>query len=101
MTPAGTVWAAAEDGLTTFDGRSWAAAVPSPRRAVAQDGTVWIVHPDTGVEAIDGTTTTRYLRGSNINQIAIAPDGAVWAVGSVGDRPGGLYVIRPPAGAGK
>jgi hypothetical protein len=37
----------------------------------------------------------QYLRGTIINQLAVAPDGAIWAVGALGDQGGGLYRISP------
>ncbi len=37
-----------------------------------------------------------YLAGIRINQVAVAPDGAIWAVGEFEDEGGGLYRISPP-----
>jgi hypothetical protein len=37
-----------------------------------------------------------YLAGTRINQVAVAPDGAIWAVGDFEGQGGGLYRISPP-----
>jgi len=58
-----------------------------------------VVHPRSGVEAIEDGDSPRDLKGSRINEIALAPDGAVWAAGYVGRREGGVYVIRPEVAA--
>jgi hypothetical protein len=44
-------------------------------------------------ETGDGTTT--YLAGTPINDVAVAPDGTVWAVGGYDGDNGGLYHITP------
>jgi hypothetical protein len=36
-----------------------------------------------------------YLEGTPINEIAVAPDGAIWAVGGYAGDNGGLYRITP------
>jgi hypothetical protein len=94
VAPDGTLWAVGSS-VATFDGHTWTSPGTSPYRVAAPDGTLWLIHPESGIEAWDGTTSTRYLRGSQINEIALAPDGAIWAVGSVGPENGGVYVIRP------
>ena len=50
-----------------------------------------------GVSCVDDLrgNEVRYLRGTNINQVAVAPDGAIWAVGALEDQGGGLYRISP------
>lgn len=40
-------------------------------------------------------TETTYLAGTPINQVAVAPDGTIWAVGSFDGDNGGLYRITP------
>jgi hypothetical protein len=51
----------------------------------------------------DGTTWTSYLVDSNIDDLAVAPDGSVWLRAGVPgwDVPGTLdtYVIRPEVAA--
>jgi hypothetical protein len=94
----GTVWAVGEHGSLRFDGQGWAPRESSSRRAVATDGRLWLVRPEGGIESWDGAEFTTYLAGSSIPEIAVAPDGAVWAVGTIGDNPGGVYVIRPTSG---
>jgi hypothetical protein len=44
-----------------------------------------------GVACDDGL----YLEGTIINQVAAAPDGSIWAVGSFEGEGGGLYRISP------
>ena len=48
-----------------------------------------------GVSCIDDSrgNEVRYLRGNQINQVAVAPDGAIWAVGALDGQGGGLYRI--------
>ncbi len=48
--------------LATLDGGQWSSD-GSAFHTVAPDGTLWLIHPDGGLEAWDGTTFTRYLQG--------------------------------------
>ena len=50
-----------------------------------------------GVECNDPTTGRQsfYLVGTLITDVAVAPDGTVWAVGDHADENGGLYRITP------
>jgi hypothetical protein len=53
--------------------------------------TDWCQATPQGVACASGL----YLAGTPINQLAVAPDGAIWAVGEVEDDGGGLYRISP------
>lgn len=97
VTPDGTVW------LSTTYSRSDNEA--NPRGAPL----LWALgQPDTtnppdffcftegvGVTCFDPVTGqgTTYLSGTPINEVAIAPDGTVWAVGGYDGDNGGLYHI--------
>lgn len=77
--------------------------------AVSDGGSTWTLldEPDTdtdadvcrtgrgmGVVCVEATgEETTYLAGTQINQVAIAPDGTVWAVGGYDADNGGLYRI--------
>jgi hypothetical protein len=52
---------------------------------------------DTGVTCFDAESgeETSYLAGTRINQVVVAPDGTVWAVGGYDGDNGGLYHITP------
>ena len=98
----------------------------SARLAVDGEGTLWVafngdpVAPDSlppplgpsdpphGVLSFDGSTWRQYLKGQDVNNVAVAPDGSIWATslmdctGSPECRArevggGGLYVITPEA----
>ena len=50
----------------------------------------------TGVVCVDASgEETTYLAGTLINEVAVAPDGTVWAVGGHRGDNGGLYRITP------
>jgi hypothetical protein len=99
ITPDGTVW------LSTTYSRSDNDANPPGALvwALGQPGTTSL--PDgpfcgtrgRGVTCFDpvNQTETTYLAGTPINEIAIAPDGTIWAVGGYGGDNGGLYRIMP------
>jgi hypothetical protein len=84
---------------------------PAQRLAVIWDGANWLSLADfkhsahgswghctagrLGVTCLrEPLATVRlYLAGTQINQLAHAPDGAIWAVGNIKNRNGGLYRI--------
>jgi hypothetical protein len=51
----------------------------------------WCQATQQGIACLDRL----HLRGTNINQLALAPDGAIWAVGALDGEGGGLYRISP------
>jgi hypothetical protein len=98
VTPDGTVW------LSTTYSRSDNDANPPGALlwALGQPGTstvpeVFCFTEGMGVICFDPATEeeTTYLADTPINQISIAPDGTVWAVGGYDGDNGGLYHITP------
>jgi hypothetical protein len=94
---AGTLWIAFGDGSGQYMGfAQQAAGLQNP---TPDEG------PCLGVLSFDGTSWRQYLRGRCVNQVALAPDGSVWA--SAATHPEGteldiedthgLYVITPEA----
>jgi hypothetical protein len=76
-----------------WDGEDWV-GVSELGRSVSSDGSSCAVTED-GVACQDQLfgNDARYLAGTRINEVARAPDGAVWAVGSFEGEGGGLYRI--------
>lgn len=97
----GSPIAIGHNGRATYEDGEWTLGVrPSPRRIGLPDGSLWMIgQRGGGIERISGDTTRHYLKGTNINQLALAPDGMVWAVGSIGKKEGGVYRIDPSAPA--
>jgi hypothetical protein len=103
----GVLWALG-DGFWTFADGTWSRQEPSWRaglegdskqRIVTSDGAVWKTNGN-GVTRRTDDEVTRYLQGRPINEIALAPDGAVWAIGGVSrSENGGVYRIEPPSEA--
>ena len=92
----GTLWAVG-DGLSTFDGETWSSGDGSKQSIQTAEGIIWETH-GSGVDRVEGNSVTRYLQGRPINQIALAPDGALWAIGAVSEMEnGGVYRIEPPS----
>ena len=99
--PDGSLWALVAGDSNTYlarhDGTAWSSISKSdglPSEAwgaleVGLGGAVWLAKEEGGVASFDGNTWTHFLDGAPVHDIAIAPDGAVWAVGE------GLFVIRP------
>lgn len=58
----------------------------------AGDETCWTDLTGVTCAHASGEETT-YLAGTPINQVAVAPDGTIWAVGGYGGDNGGLYRI--------
>jgi hypothetical protein len=48
-----------------------------------------------GVTCVSNGKLTLHIAGSPITQLAHAPEGAIWAVGNIKSRNGGLYRIAP------
>lgn len=103
----GTLWAFGEgywtfgDGIWSRQEPGWTAGLDpdSKRLIVTSDGVAWNTDGN-GVTRRRGDDVTRYLAGRPINQIAMAPDGAVWAIGGVSrSENGGVYRIEPPSQA--
>jgi hypothetical protein len=100
----GTLWAFG-DGYWTFEYGAWSRQEPAwaaglgtdtRRRIMTSDGAVWKATGN-GVTRRTEDGVTRYLKGRPINEIAVAPDGAVWAIGGVSrTENGGVYRIKPP-----
>jgi hypothetical protein len=121
--PGGLAWALGQPGTLTIDARpvgpvsfhelsdgtlllmAWGAPV-----ATSDGDSTWTVLDDAGphgggddcrTDGIGVTCSdasgeeTTYLAGTPINQVAVAPDGTVWAVGGYEDDNGGLYHIWP------
>ena len=112
FTPDGTAWVAAEDGLRRFDGFAWEqfgtnANLPSTfTRAVrvTAKGELW-VGLDAGAGVFDSQRWNYDRRGSqtglpnsNVRQIDVDPDGAVWFScdqwPDPGSPPGGLTCLK-------
>jgi len=94
ITPDGTVW------LSTTYSRSDNFANPPGALlwALGQPGestlpNFWCSTEGIGVVCIDESGETTYLAGTRINEVAVAPDGTVWAVGDYDGDNGGLYRI--------
>jgi len=92
----GTVWAFGPDTLASFDGQEWTVTDVSSQGFTSPDGATWRAGGN-GVERVLGGERTRYLKGLNINGIALAPDGTVWVAAErdEGRDRGGLYRIAP------
>ncbi len=99
ITPDGTVWLS-----TTYSRSDNEANPPGPLLwALGQPGTsqysaeTYCGTPGIGVRCWDEATDTEttYLAGTPINQVAVAPDGTIWAVGGYDGDNGGLYRITP------
>jgi hypothetical protein len=85
-----------------------AGEAPGGRLEMLWDGGAWIGLSELGRSVATPTdwceatlqgvacSSGLYLAGTRINQLAIAPDGAIWAVGDLEDQGGGLYRISPP-----
>ena len=85
-----------DDGVTPIGRRSTALGYLE----VAPDGTAWMHQmPDgpglcRGVRSFDGTTWRRYLDGTCVVDLDIAPDGAVWVTGARDPERGHLALHR-------
>lgn len=96
-TPGGLVCCELTGAVSCFDGEFWTAYTQADgldaregigldiilSTAVDQDGALWLGTNEGGVSRFDGTswityTTVNGLPDSQINAIAVAPDGAVW-----------------------
>jgi hypothetical protein len=88
----GRLWAIGS-GVAAFDGETWTSLSGASRRLGTDDGTLWFVHPQGGVEAWVGTDSKRYLKRHEIREIALASDGTVWAVGHARNGGGAVYRI--------
>ncbi|MGD8487348.1 MAG: hypothetical protein PVH07_11995 [Chloroflexota bacterium] len=116
--PDGALWVKTHEtgGLARFDDRGWTTLTEpdglqrwgdtgfslTDLISVAADGSLWLTgspaEPGGGVTRYHGTTTSSYLVGSCINDLATAPDGRVWL--GANDCVGGpihTYVIAPEA----
>ena len=103
----GTLWALG-DGYWTLEDGQWsrqeqgptAGYDPGDKQLIMTDGgVVWNTDGD-GVTRQAAGEVTQYLAGRPINQIALAPDGAIWAIGGVSQvENGGVYRIEPPGGS--
>src|SRR5579871_2111332 len=96
----GTLWAAKQDGLAKFDGKSWRivnAEVGLPEEfiygvLIARDGSIWVsihtsvyvLHPHAKVFEATGIR-------ADVPTLAQAPDGTIW----LGDRNNGLRPLAP------
>jgi hypothetical protein len=100
--PDGTVWAAADAGLFSYDGAEWAwvdvgceglsdpwGMTDSDDLAVGPDGTVWF-NCDRGLVSFDGTEWTTWVEGQWVYAVDVAPDGTVWYSGETG-----LHALTP------
>ena len=80
---------------------------PEARLEMIWDGAVWtglselgrsVASPTDSCQATPQGVACRsglYLAGTPVNGLAVAPDGAIWAVGGFEDEGGGLYRISP------
>jgi hypothetical protein len=107
----GTLWLTEPDATMPLVPEGPSAGRPDDRVAKIWDGGSWIDAAargrsassngfscdatSSGVTCIDERTRrpARYLRGTTINEVARAPDGAIWAVGGYEGEGGGLYRI--------
>ena len=100
ITPDGTVWLSTTYSRSDNDANPPGAlvwALGQPGTSQAPDGGPFCGTNGTGVTCFDMETETEttYLAGTPINQVAMAPDGTVWAVGGHAGENGGLYRITP------
>jgi hypothetical protein len=100
ITPDGTVWLSSTYSRSDNDANPpgpllWALGQPGMSQPSADDRICG--NRGTGVTCWDPTTHTEttYLAGTSINQVAVAPDGTIWAVGGYAGDNGGLYRITP------
>ena len=97
--PDGTVWLSTtysrgDNGANPEAGAlTWALGQPDTFQ-YPSDGPICGTGGD-GVTCFDpvAVTQTTYLSGTPINQVAVAPDGTIWAVGGYDGDNGGLYRI--------
>jgi hypothetical protein len=95
VAPDGTVWLSSsylgsDNDVNAYGPLVWALGQPeTPQFSVA----VFCETDGIGVTCFDPATETEttYLADTTINQLALAPDGTYWAVGSHGVENGGLY----------
>jgi hypothetical protein len=89
LDPQGRAWVATASSVAMFDGESWTAweeGAGLPERyyveaiAAGPDGRIWVGHSD-GLLVYDGQNWADLEPGgaSQIQDVAIAPDGSVWA----------------------
>jgi ligand-binding sensor domain-containing protein len=100
-TPGGLICCEIIGAVSCFDGKSWTAYTEADglypehdslqggihiilSTAVDQDGALWLGTNDGGISRLDGESWTTYtvkdgLGHNQVNTIAVAPDGAVWA----------------------
>jgi hypothetical protein len=93
--PTGELWAIGEN-VWQLDGDGWAAVNGARNEIALADGsTVQIRGDGGGIEHVQGDTKTPYLKGRYVNEIALAPDGSIWAVGGLDmQENGGVYRVR-------
>ena len=107
VAPDGTVWLSTSYSGTDNDangpggGLVWAVGQPDTARYPGDGPLCFRGTFDNpgllGVTCYDlvAGTETKYLAGTQINAVAVAPDGTFWAVGGDGAENGGLYHITP------
>lgn len=94
----GTLWAFGFGTVASFDGERWMTNDASTGSLTSPDGARWRATGNGVERTLDGERT-RYLKGLNINGIALAPDGSVWVAAERRDKnKGGLYRIAPGSG---
>jgi len=97
VSPDGIVGVNAWNGIYLYDGSEWS-LVPQAgaRRAVSPDGTLGALVPRRdGLRLYRDGEVATVLKGTRLDEIAVAPDGSFWLAGGVGKSNGGVYRVDP------